>query len=638
MTYSYLNNMELDEAIVLYLSKLKGCYSPRVQTLPTAESEGRRTAEAVYAVISSPHYNASAMDGIALSAAKTFGASDTTPVFLEEEQDFVRVDTGDPIPDNCDAVVMTEDLIEAGNGRIKLIAAAAPWQNIRQIGEDLCEKDMILPSATRIDPAAIGALLAGGVLQVPVFTKPLVGIIPTGDEIVLPTDHPAKGSIIEFNSSIFSAMLHQMEADAKVYPIVPDRREQIRHAVVLAAAECDLVLLNAGSSAGREDFSCEVIAELGSVFVHGIAIKPGKPAILGRVENRPVIGVPGYPVSGMIIMEKIVKPVLAAMMNVSPEPAAKIGAVLTRNLVSSLKYREFIRVRLGDVGGQITATPLNRGAAVVTSFVKADGILEIPMNSEGYRAGTRVDVELLRSEQTIHQTLVVTGSHDPLIDIIADIFRKTGTDSYLASSHVGSMGGIQAIRRKEAHLAGIHLLDEETGLYNQSYIEKYLGTGNTMRICGVMRQQGLMVMPGNPKGIASVEDLFDLSKNIRYVNRQKGSGTRILLDYLLRKNGLDGEKLYGYNREEFTHMNVAAIIASGNADAGMGIYSAASSFGLDFIPVCEEQYDFIAPVEFSGLDKIRHLVEVLKSDEFRERLVKAGGYRILDTIGEVEIL
>jgi len=636
MAYSYLNNIELEKALDIFLDAVeKAGIRPQAEEIPVWEACGRVTAKAVYARISSPHYNACAMDGIALCARSTFGATDTTPVLLKEGTDYVVVDTGDPLPPGFDAVVMIEDVINLGNGTIKLVKAAVPWQHVRQIGEDLCAGDMILASNIRIEPSTIGAMLAGGVLRVSVWKRPLAGIIPTGDEIVPPTDNPKEGEIMEFNSSIFSSMLSGWNAQSKVYDIVHDDLELIKEALLKAAVECDLILINAGSSAGRDDYTARAVSELGELLVHGIAIRPGKPAVLGIIKGKPVIGVPGYPVSGIIVLEKLVKPLIEYYACCRMPKKKTVKAVLSKRIVSSLKYEEFVRVKLGSVDNRLVAVPLNRGAGVVTSFVKADGILRIPLNSEGYEGGQTVDVQLLKPEDEIMNTLVVTGSHDLLLDVILDIMRRTWNGEYISSSHVGSMGGIMAIKRSEAHLAGIHLLDEETGEYNIKYIRQYLSDRKIVLINCVKRIQGLMVKPGNPLGIKDVSDL--VKPGLKYVNRQKGAGTRILLDFLLKKNGIKAQDIYGYDREEFTHMSVAALVASGSADAGMGIYSAAKMYGLDFIPVCEEQYDFIMPEEYMEIKLVRHFIEILKSEEFRHTLQAMGGYNT-DNAGRITII
>jgi Molybdopterin biosynthesis enzyme len=628
--------MELEEAIQMFLKQVQaGCKMPTFESAKAVDSLGRVTSEAVYANISSPHFNACAMDGIALKASSTFGATETTPVLLNEGRDYVRVDTGDPLPDEYDSVVMIEEVIERGNGIVQLIGSVAPWQHIRQIGEDICAGEMILPSNTEITPAAIGAMLAGGVLSVNVWKRPIVGLIPTGDEIVAPTDKPKKGDILEFNSSVFSALLSGWKAASKIYGIVADNLSMIKSIIKNAASECDIVIVNAGSSAGREDYTEKAIKEIGEVFVHGISIRPGKPTILGMVDGKPVIGVPGYPVSGIIVMEELVKPLIRQYTRLDTDKPDMAEAVLSRRIVSSLKYKEFVRVKLGDVDGRLVATPLSQGAGVITSFVKADGLFEIPMNSEGFDGGSKIKVSLLKDLNQIRNTLVLTGSHDPLLDVVTDIMRRKYSNEYIASSHVGSMGGIMAVKRSEAHGAAIHLLDEATGEYNTSYIKKYLGDQRIALIQCAGRQQGLMVAKGNPKKITSVEDI-SLRDN-RYVNRQKGSGTRILLDYLIRKDAIESENIYGYGREEFTHLSVAALVAAGSADTGLGIKSAADIYSLDFIPICEEQYDIIIPERYLGLEFVKHFIEILQSRDFKDALMKLGGY-ILDKPGDIQII
>lgn len=632
MAFQYLTNTPMEEALEGYLALLAGNgFCAEVENISSMESSGRITASAVYAAISAPHYPASAMDGIALKAGDTFGAGETTPVILSPDQ-FTVLDTGDPVPEEYDAVVMIEDVIWQVDGSAKLFASAAPWQHIRQIGEDVCAGEMIVPSFTEISPSAIGAMLAGGVLEVPVLRRPVVGIIPTGDEIVPPTSDPKPGDIIEFNSSIFSGMLEKWSAVPRVYPIVRDKKDEIRGAVETALAECDIVLLNAGSSAGREDYSTEVIQSLGEVYLHGIAIKPGKPTILGISGSKPLLGIPGYPVSGIIVLEEFLKPVIDTWYHSAPVNAERVKATLSKSVVSGLKYKEYVRVRLGEVGGKLMASPLNRGSGVVTSFMKADGMLTVPQGVEGYQAGDTVEIELFRPADTLHNTLVAIGSHDPLLDEIMDMLRISDPALYMSSSHVGSMGGIMAVRRGETHIAGIHLLNEGDGTYNTAFINKYLPGGGVRLVECVNRTQGLMLQKGNPKGIRSVADLT--LEGIRYVNRQKGSGTRILIDYLCKKGGIDTDTIYGYDREEFTHTSVAVQIASDTADAGMGIYSAAKIYDLDFVPVCMEQYDLLIPDYAWDTPVVQKLIEILKSDEFRARIESLGGYE-LDQPGRV---
>ncbi len=631
MAFEYLTNLPLEQARHDYIELLieKGM-GPVAETIPSAEAAGRITAEAVYASISAPHYAASAMDGIAILAKDSFGATESTPVTLTTDK-FTVVDTGDPIPDECDAVIMVEDIVENTDGSVTIHSAAAPWQHIRQIGEDICAGEMITGSFMELTPAAIGAMIAGGVGEIKVIKRPVVGIIPTGDEIIPPCSNPEPGQILEFNSAIFSSMLKGWGAEAITYPIVPDKYDMILAALNKALEECDIVLLNAGSSAGRDDYSAKAIAQAGQMLYHGIAMKPGKPAILGCRDNKPILGVPGYPVSGIIVIEELLRPIIDICMGRGKTTYQTAEAVLTRPVVSGLKYQEFIRVRLGRVGDKLTASPLNRGSGVVSSFMKADGILEVPQGREGYEAGQMVSVRLLTDKARLDNTLVVIGSHDPLLDELGDMMHRQDRSVYMSSSHVGSMGGIMALKRGEAHAAGCHLLDPQTGEYNISFIKKYFPNGGVKLIRCVGRQQGLMVQKGNPLGLRGFEDVA--KEGVRYVNRQKGSGTRILADYLCVKENLDKSFIYGYDREELTHTSVAIQIASGSADAGMGIYSAAKLYGLDFLPVCIEEYDLLIPDFAYDTPMVRQMLDTMTSAEFKARLDALGGYT-LEGIGE----
>ena len=632
MGFEYLTNVPLDEARGEYLARLQeNGFAGQTEMVSVQNAFGRITARAVYAAICAPHYAASAMDGIAVHAKDTFGATETTPVRLTPQQ-YMVVDTGDPVPEDCDAVIMVEDIVRGEDESVTIYAAAAPWQHIRQIGEDICAGEMILASYMEVTPAAIGAMIAGGVLEIEVIKKPVIGIIPTGDEIVAPCADPKPGDILEFNSSIFSAMVQEWGAEAKTYPIVPDRFDAIREMVARAADECDIVLLNAGSSAGREDYSVSVIRELGDVVYHGIAIKPGKPAILGLRGAVPILGVPGYPVSGIIVIEELLKPLVAEWFHSNTAPVQLATATLTRPVVSGLKYQEFVRVRMGEVGGKLTASPLSRGAGVVSSFMKADGILEVPQGTEGYEAGEEVQVRLLSTPEKLQNTLVVIGSHDPLLDEVADMMHRADPTVFMSSSHVGSMGGIMAIRRSEAHAGGCHLLDTETGVYNLSFLKKYFPNGGIRLVRCVGRQQGLMLAKGNP---LDIKEFADIAKNgVRYVNRQKGSGTRVLMDYLCEQYAVNVSDIYGYEREELTHTSVAAQIANGSADAGMGIYSAAQLYYLDFLPICIEAYDLIIPDHAWETPVVQQLIATLKSPAFREKMLAMGGYTV-DHPGEI---
>lgn len=618
----YLKTTPVQEAIDIYRSEVEKRVELQYETIPVTESLNRITGKAVYAKYCSPLFNAAAMDGIAVNAAKTEGASEGTPVELVFGKDYRIIDTGDPIHEPYDAVIMAEDLLETEDeNKVKIISPAVPWQHIRPVGEDIVAGEMILPGRHCIRPIDVGVLLSGGIVEIEVVKNPTVAIFPTGTEIIEPGTEPKDGDIIESNSRMFENMAKVQGAEAVRFETIPDDYERIRDAVKEAAEKFDMVIINAGSSAGTEDYTVHVLRELGEVIIHGVSIKPGKPVILAFVNNKPVIGLPGYPVSAYIGFENFVSPVLSYMGGRVEKKNKKVEAVISRRLVSSLKHKEYVRVKVGCVGDKIVAAPLARGAGAAMSLVRADGFCVIPQNSEGCEAGEKLEVELYRELEEIKNTAVVIGSHDLILDIMADMMPNHFPGMYLSSTHVGSMGGLMALKRGEAHIAPIHMLNEETGVYNVSYIEKMFHEPVAL-IKGVGRVQGIMVKKGNPLHISSVEDL----KKVRFVNRQRGAGTRMLLDFCLKERGIMPEEIRGYDREAATHMAVAALVAGESADAGLGIRSAALAMKLDFIEVGQEEYDFAVPEKYLELPYIRAFVQILKSEEFHKKLQELGGY------------
>jgi putative molybdopterin biosynthesis protein len=393
-----------------------------------------------------------------------------------------------------------------------------------------------------------------------------------------------------------------------------------------------MVMIVGGSSAGSEDFARAVIARIGEVLVHGVTIMPGKPTLVGRVDGTPVFGMPGYPVSTIIAFEQLVRPLIAHLLG-QPLPRRPVADVQpTRKIASKLGLEEFVRVKIGQVGDRLVATALPRGAGQITSITEADGIIRIPAHLEGIPEGEAVQAELLRPMHAIGNTLVVVGSHDNTLDILGDELRAQSAHLTLSSSHVGSMGGLMAVKRGACHLAGTHLLDEESGTYNISYIRKLLPGMAVKLVHLAMRDQGLIVPAGNPKGIRGIEDLE--RADVRMINRQGGSGTRILLDYRLRQLGIAPDRIVGYTHEEFTHMSVAAAVLSGAADVGLGISAAARALRLDFVPVVTEQYDLLIPQVFFETAAVQELLRVIGSDAFKQRVRGLGGYHTERT-GEV---
>jgi len=633
----YLQKMGFTEARERFFSHPAVAEPTEAEEIPTPDALGRITAEPVFAARSVPHYHCSAMDGISLRAADTFGASEVSPVQLEPEQ-FAVVDTGDPLPAEHDAVVMIENVQELPDGRVQLIDAASPWQHIRLAGEDVVATELLVPSAHLLRPTDLAAMLAAGVAAVRVRRKPVVGIVATGDEIVEPVEGGAgvelpPGKIVDSNSHLIAGMVTEAGGIPQRRGIVPDDPEQLRAAMVAAARTCDVVAVIAGSSAGRADFVPRLIGEMGELIAHGVDLMPGKPMSLGVIEGTPVVGVPGYPVSAYVVGEQFLKPLIYRLLGRPTPPPETVLVTMGRRTASKMGHEEFVRVKVGRVGERLVAVPLARGASLLTSVVRADGIVRIPATSEGVEAGETIPVELLKPVEEVENTVLIIGSHDITLDLLADEIKRRHPHITIASAHVGSLGGLTALKRGEAHLAGTHLLDEETGEYNVSYVRRLFPEGEIVLINLCYRQQGLIVPPGNPQGVESLKDVID--RRLTFINRQRGSGTRILLDFELKKRGLEASQVVGYEREVFTHLAVAAAVASGAADAGLGILAAAQALHLDFVPIAEERYDLALRKDFLELPRVQAVLELITTPEFRARVEALGGYDLRD-VGRVQ--
>lgn len=644
----YLENTPLEKALEIWWGKLdsENVGPLEGEHLTVSDSLGRVTARAVMALISAPFYHSSAMDGYAVRFADTFGASESSPKRLRIGGQAVYLNTGEPVPDGFNAVIMVEDvnLSNEDNAEtekntsekpsatgefIEIIRPATPWQHVRVIGEDIVSTELILPENHEIRPVDIGAILSGGHVGIDVRRKPVVVIIPTGSELVEPGHQLRKGNIIEYNSRILSSLTEEWGGRALRVDPVPDDLDLIKEAILNGCEKGDLVVVNAGSSAGSADYTAHAIANLGEVMVHGINIKPGKPVILGWVRNRPVLGIPGYPVSAYITFHLFARNLIYRWRGLDvPEPRF-IKASLSRQVASPLGQEEFLRVKVGKVGQKMMATPVGRGAGVLMSLVRADGMVRIPAMSEGLGAGSELVVELFRSAKDIENTIVCIGSHDNALDLLANILKKKYPRFSLSSAHVGSMGGLVALKRREAHIAGAHLLDEETGEYNVPFVRRILGDARVVLMNLVYRQQGLIVPKGNPKGIKDFHDL--VRHDVTFINRQVGAGTRLLTDKYLKELGLSRKDVRGYDREEYTHMGVASAVLTGIADLGMGILAAATALNLDFIPLARERYDIVIPVDFLKKETVSALVGIVRNDRgFRSSVEGLGGYDTSD--------
>ncbi len=624
----YLKMRTLHEAREIWTQRT-GPLRTVEELIPSVSSLNRVTSQPITALRSVPHYHGAAMDGYAVPAIDTFGASDNMPVRLFVGKNAFAVDTGDPLPPETDAVIMIEQIEQISPSEIQIRSASFPWQHVRKVGEDIVAGELLLPQQHRLRPADVGSLLAAGILNLNVFKQPSVFIQPTGTELIPASraSEAAPGQIIEFNGIILSGMVTECGGLPFLQDVVIDDYESIKKAIRQGVdSSADAVLINAGSSAGSEDYTSAIIAELGEVLVHGVTMMPGKPVILGIVSGKPVIGVPGYPVSAIMAFEQFVRPLLHSLQGLQSPAYPTVSAVLGRKMPSKLGLEEFVRVILGRVGQRLVAMPLQRGAGIITSLTRADGILQIPQEQEGIDEGKAVNIRLLRPEEQLDYTLIMIGSHDNTIDVIANELKGRDSRVHLSSSNVGSLGGLMAVRRAQTHFAGSHLLDSGTGEYNFSYIERYL-KGTPVRLVELaMRRQGLLTRKGNPKGLKSIEDLQ--RTDISFINRQGGSGTRVLFDYCLDQRRITPTQISGYDQEEFTHMAVAVSILSGRADAGMAIYASARALDLDFIPVAEERYDLVIPECAWGDFKVEMMLNIIVSQPFRQLVASMGGYDI----------
>jgi putative molybdopterin biosynthesis protein len=599
------------------------------------DSSSRVTSSPVFAKISSPQYHSSAMDGIVVRSTDTIGVSEVRPKVLILGKDAEYINTGDPIPSEFDAVIMIENVHKIDDNRIEIREAAKPWQHIRIIGEDLVKGELILPSNHKIRAQDIGAMLAGGVVDVEVYKKPKVCIVPTGSELVEPGERLEIGNIIEFNSRILSDLIKNWGGEVTRHEILDDDYDLIKNSIESLIDKFDIILIIAGSSAGSEDYTPSIIEELGSLLVHGVCIMPGKPVALGIIGDIPIVGIPGYPVSAIIAMEEFVKPLIFKMLGLKAIKRRSIKAKVKQKIQSKVGMEERIRVNLGyfkEKEWGYVAVPLKKGSGIITSMVRADGILRVPKLLEGFDKETEVEVELLRDEEIIKKNILLVGSHDNALEILQNELKVKYQDINLLLINVGSLGGLMAMKRGETHITGIHLLDTETGEYNIPFVKKILSDLEVILINLVYREQGLILKRGNPKKINGLEDL--IREDVHFINRQRGAGTRVLLDYKLGELNLDKSKIKGYDTEVFTHLAVSAAVKDSSIDVGLGIRASSNVFGLDFIPIAKERYDLVIPKVYYELENIQKVIEIIRGEEFKKKVEALGGYDTSST-GEV---
>ena len=621
----FLHDIPLDDARAAFVSATGDARNERTEECDLAAALDRVTARAHFARLSSPHYHACAMDGIAVLAAGTVGARETAPRELRVGTEAIWVDTGDPLPRDMDAVIMAEQVDDRGEW-VAIRASVAPFEHVRPIGEDIIASEAVVARGRRLAPADLGALASAGITRVDVIARPRVAIVTTGDELVDPsTEHPARGAIVDSNGVLLAACVRQYGAEPVTFERVPDRVEELTAVVREALSRCDVVVVNAGSSAGSDDYTARVFQSLGRVLVHGVAIRPGHPVVLGIANGEPpipLLGIPGYPVSAAICADLFLRPLVERLGGRDAPDAFELDARLTRKVFSPLGEDEYVRAVAARVDGQLVVTPLRRGAGVITSLARANVMLTIPRLSEGIAEGTRVRLRALRPLAAIERTLLAVGSHDVAIDLLAG--ELAAHDIELVSANVGSIAGLVALASGAAHVAGTHVLDAATGTYNERALARYGPPESVALVRFAEREQGLIVARGNPLGLTSFADVAE--RRARYINRQRDAGTRLLLDDLLARAGIAISAILGYERIEFSHLAVAALVAEGSADCGLGIRAAAIALGCDFVSLAFEPYD-LAVRERDLVDpRIARLIETIASPQLRAQIERLGGY------------
>jgi putative molybdopterin biosynthesis protein len=624
----YLRILPIAEALQKTRQALQQALpSPPREKVAATQAAGRVTAQPVYSRFSSPTFHSAAMDGIALRAQDTFQAREGVPVTLIEKEHFFWVNTGDPLPRDMDAVVMIEELEQLDQQGVALEKPAFPWQHVRRIGEDIVATELILPQNHLLTPYDLGALLSAGIWELEVYARPHIHFIPTGDEVLDFQDQPepGPGQVVESNSQVLGSLAQAWGCSVSRQRPVPDQQDALEQALQEAlSSQADIVVICAGSSAGSRDFTRQAMQSKGKILVHGIAAMPGKPSLLGLAANKLMVGAPGYPVSAVVCFEQLIRPLLQQVWGLRIPQRPRTEVQLTRKMPSKLGQEEFLRLSIGQVEDKLVGTPLARGAGLITTLSRAQGVARIPADCEGVSAGEKLNTELLASVEDLQQVLVCVGSHDNILDLLANELMGLSEPIRLSSTHVGSMGGITALQDRAAHMAGMHLFDPQSQDFNFPFLQKHLSQRQVQVINLAIRHQGFIVPKGNPKGIQGLQDL--LREDIRFINRQRGSGTRILLDHHLEQQNINPRQIQGYQQEEYTHMAVAVNVLTGAADCGLGIKAAAQALGMDFIPMARERYDLALPQESLQQHNVQTVLELLQSKSFQEKIQALGGY------------
>lgn len=616
-------------------------FQPRpvgVEEVRLSECHGRVLTEETVSTTDVPGFDRAVMDGFAVVAQDTFGAEEEQPVTLNvvgnltpgqkaimaiRMGEAIEIATGAAMPGGANAVVMVEYTERKGD-LLRIFKAVAPNENVMAAGSDIMAGELVLRRGTRITSREMGVLAAIGLESVRVYRRPRVAVLSTGNEIVPPGQPLDYAKIYDVNGNALMGALRESGCEPSFMGIVTDDDEDMRRKIGRALDVADAVITSGSTSAGVGDMIYRVIEEMGEpgLVVHGLSVKPGKPTIMGVAKGKPIFGLPGYPTSALMIFQSVVQPILGKMSGLGDAATrARMKGRVAFRIFSGKGRREFLPVHMVSRGsGGYMVYPTLGGSGAITSLAMADGFVDIPENMDFLDEGDVVDVELFSPELKLAD-LVIIGSHCTGVDLILAHLPSLNAKVI----NVGSLGGLQAAKRGEADIAGVHLLDEVTGQYNTPFIAQY-DVKEAVLIRGYRREQGFITAPGNPKGFKWFGDL--LRSDITFMNRNAGSGTRILIDVNLRKlakeKGEDlhqlAERINGYHVEAKTHSAAASAVASGRADVAVGIRTLAHHYGLGFVPIADESYDFLVPRDRLQKPSVKSFIEALASKEFQRRL------------------
>jgi putative molybdopterin biosynthesis protein len=603
--------------------------------IPLGEALGRVLAAAVLAPVDVPAFDRASVDGFAVRSEDTHGAGDVPSVRLRLNDGVLTpgkqpdlavasgtatlIATGGMLPRGADAVVMIEhtELIEEG-GRffVEIRKPVLPGQFVAFAGSDIARGETVLRPGLRLTSRELGVLAAVGLKEVEVFRRPRVAILSTGDEIVSPGVPLGRGKIYDSNATILAAAVRELGGDPVEFGVLPDQEEALWEALQQALRH-DLVLLSGGTSKGAGDVSHRCLAQLENpgVIVHGVALKPGKPICLAVTQGKPVVALPGFPTSAIFTFHTFVAPVLRRFAGLAPEPLTTIAATLPLRVYSERGRLEYLLVSLIPTPAGFAAYPLSKGSGAVTAFSFADGFIAVEPMTEMVPAGSPVKVHLL-SRHLTPADLVFIGSQCLGLDVLLTRLQEEGYT--VKTLYVGSQGGVAAARRGECDVAGVHLMDPQTGGYN-----RHLLTPELLLVPGYRRLQGVVFRADDPrfagKGLEEALATALADPGCLLVNRNPGSGTRLLIDRLL-----SGRQPPGYAVQPKSHHAVAAAVAQGRADWGVTIDAVAHRYGLGFLPLQEEHYDFLLPVARTERPGVRRFCELLQDPELVARLAALG--------------